>query len=200
MRRPTETRSEWRGEPVPLDVVERCKAGDQEAWARLVRATHREVYTLCLRILRDPDDAADATQDAYIKAWRGLKGFRGDAQFSTWLYRVATNAAISRHRGRKRRRAHEIEAHDDVLGQLPAARSAETEASSRIDAAAVEAALDRLPDHYRLAVALRDVYGQSIAEISDKLGITETAAKVRIHRGRRRLRDMLLPQEEGEEG
>ncbi|MGH2734242.1 MAG: RNA polymerase sigma factor, partial [Actinomycetota bacterium] len=95
---------EARRELVSHELVERCKGGDELAWSQLVEATHREVYSLCLRILRDPDDAAEATQDAYLKAWRAIGGFRGDAMFSTWLYRVAANAAISKQRSRKRRR------------------------------------------------------------------------------------------------
>src|SRR4051812_38855556 len=99
-----------RAEPqqlVEVEIVERARRGDNDAWEQLVGATHREVYSLCLRILRDPDDAAEATQDSYLKAFKGLKGFRGDAQFTTWLYRIAANAAISKHRGRKRRRTWE---------------------------------------------------------------------------------------------
>ena len=158
-----------------------------------MEATYRDVYTLCLRILGDPDDAAEATQDAYLKAWRGLKGFRGDAMFQTWLYRVASNAAISKHRSRKRRRAHEAGIEDEALSELPGAGSVEAAAGAKVEVAELEKALLRLPGHYREAVVLRDVYGLSIEEIAKQLKISNTAAKVRVHRGRKRLKDMMFP-------
>jgi RNA polymerase sigma-70 factor (ECF subfamily) len=183
---------------VSTELVERCRQGDERAWSDLVDATHREVYTLCLRILGDPDDAAEATQDAYLKAWRGLKGFRGDASFTTWLYRVAANAAISKHRGRKRRRAHETGAQDEVLTRIPATGSTETTAGARLEVQDVERGLAILPEHYRAAVVLRDVYGLSIEEIAKQLKISETAAKVRVHRGRKKLKELVFLEEEAE--
>lgn len=187
MERPNERRRE--AEAVPLEVIERCKGGDEVAWKELVEATYRDVYSLCLRILRDPDDAVEATQDAYLKAWRGLKGFRGDAQFSTWLYRVASNAAISKLRSRKRRR--DLEVGDEALEVLEAPGGTEERASVLLDVKRLEQALRVLPEHYRAAVVLRDVYGMSIQEVAERLGISETAAKVRVHRGRKKLKDMV---------
>ncbi len=193
MRRPTHHRSEPPRELVPADLVDRCKHGDEAAWKELVELTHREVYTLCLRILNDPSDAAEATQDAYLKAWRGLKGFRGDAMFTTWLYRVASNAAISKHRSRRRRRVYEVGAEDELLSAMPARESVEDAAEVRRDVHDLEAAIRDLPDHYRSAVVLRDVYGLSIEEIARQLSITQTAAKVRVHRGRKKLKEALYP-------
>jgi RNA polymerase sigma-70 factor (ECF subfamily) len=193
VRRPSADRSGSVRELVPPDLVDRCRSGDEVAWKELVELTHREVYTLCLRILNDPGDAAEATQDAYLKAWRGLKGFRGEAQFTTWLYRVASNAAISKHRSRKRRRVYEVGAEDELLSALPAPGSVEGTAEVRRDVQDVEDAIRMLPDHYRSAVVLRDVYGLSIEEISKELKITETAAKVRVHRARKKLKEALYP-------
>lgn len=193
MRRPRQDRGDSPRELVPLELVERCRAGDEGAWKELVELTHREVYTLCLRILNDPGDAAEATQDAYLKAWRGLRGFRGDAQLTTWLYRVASNAAISKHRSRRRRRAYEVGAEDELLSSMPAAGSVEGTAEVRRDVQEVEAAIRALPDLYRSAVVLRDVYGLSIEEIAKELKITETAAKVRVHRARKKLKETLHP-------
>jgi RNA polymerase sigma-70 factor (ECF subfamily) len=176
---------------VPFELIERCKRGDEAAWSELVEATHRDVYTLCLRILGNRDDAAEATQEAYIKVWRGLSGFRGDAQFSTWLYRVTSNTAISRHRSRKRRRSHEMESDDSSIEQIAGAGSVEDVAGARIELRAVESALAALPEVYRDAVVLRDVYGYSIEEIASQLKVTETAAKVRVHRGRKKLKELV---------
>lgn len=196
MRRPKESRGTTSRELVSPALVERCKGGDEQAWQELVEATHREVYTLCLRILRDPDDAAEATQDAYLKAWRGLRSFRGDAMFTTWLYRVASNTAISKHRSRARRRTHETGIADELLSQVASASSTEASATSRIDVATLERNLARLPEHYRTAVVLRDVYGLSIEEIAKQQKVSTTAAKVRVHRGRKKLKDMVYPGEE----
>ena len=195
MRRRTE-QSEGVGELVPADVVDRCKAGDEGAWKELVESTYREVYSLCMRILRDPDDAAEATQDAYLRAWRGLKGFRGDAMFTTWLYRVAANAAISKQRRRSRTWKHEAGAQDDDSMHIASPTTTEQMADARLELRDVEAALAQLPDHYRSAVVLRDVYGLSIAEIARQLGVSETAAKVRVHRGRKRLKEALYRKHE----
>jgi RNA polymerase sigma-70 factor (ECF subfamily) len=184
------------GELVSSDLVDRCRVGDEAAWRELVESTHREVYSLCLRILRDPDDAAEATQDAYLKAWRGLRGFRGDASFATWLYRVTANAAISKQRRRSRTRRHETRVEGDDAIHIPASTTTEQIAGARLELGAVEAALARLPDHYRSAVVLRDVYGLPIEEIARRLGVSETAAKVRVHRGRKRLKQAVYGETE----
>ena len=190
MRRPSGSPVGDHDDTVDPDLLERCKAGDEAAWRRLVELTQRDVYALCLRILRDPQDAADATQDTYVKVWRGLRSFRGDALFTTWLYRVAANAAISRQRSRKRRRERESGG-DDMLTQVPAAGSTETEVEGRLDLRVVEECVRSLPDHYRSVVVLRDVYGLSIGEIASQLKISETATKVRLHRARKKLKDMV---------
>jgi RNA polymerase sigma-70 factor (ECF subfamily) len=179
------------GELVPAHLIERCRVGDEDAWAKLVEATYREVYSLCFRILRNPDDAAEATQDAYIKAWRGLKSFRGDAQFTTWLYRVASNAAISRHRSRARRWEREMKADDEVLQQIPAGTSVEDVAGAKIELDVVDQALASLPEIYRSAIVLRDVYGLTLEDMAKELGISVVAAKVRLYRARKRLRDVV---------
>ena len=177
---------------VPPETLERCRNGDEGAWKELVEVTYRDVYTLCFRILGDPNDAAEATQDAYLKAWRGLKGFRGDSLFSTWLYRVATNTAISKHRGRKRRQSHEAWTDEDALARVPSSTSTETTAGARLDLEVVQKAMEELPEHYRTAIVLKDVYGLSIEEIAAQMKCSETAAKVRIHRARKKLKEIVF--------
>lgn len=191
MWRPNRNPSEPAGDVVSPDILDRCRNGDEGAWKELVEVTYRDVYSLCLRILGDPDDASEATQDAYLKAWRGLKSFRGDSLFSTWLYRVATNAALSKHRSRKRRRSHEAGAEDEALAQIPSAASTENAAGAKVELIALDQALSQLPEHYRSAVVLKDVYGLTIEEIAKELKCSETAAKVRIHRGRKRLKEIV---------
>lgn len=197
MWRPKRSSGEPPVDVVSADLIVRCRNGDESAWKELVEVTYRDVYTLCLRILKDPDDASEATQDAFLKAWRGLKGFRGDSMFTTWLYRVATNAALSKHRSRTRRRKHEAGAEDEVLAQMASSASTESSAGARIDLVALDKALGELPEHYRSAVLLKDVYGLSIEEIAKELKCSETAAKVRIHRARKRLKEIVYPEEAG---
>jgi RNA polymerase sigma-70 factor (ECF subfamily) len=200
VRRPKKSPAEPVVDLVPPEIVSRCLDGDEVAWGELVDLTYREVYTLCLRILGDPDDAAEATQDAYLKAWRGLKGFRGDSMFGTWMYRVATNAALSKHRSRKRRRTHETASEDESLTQVASIGSTEDAAGAKLDVARLEVAMQGLPEHLRTAVVLRDVYGFSMAEIAERTDCSETAAKVRVHRGRKRLREIMYPIDEGRHG
>jgi RNA polymerase sigma-70 factor, ECF subfamily len=182
---------------VPADIVLACQRGDERAWGELVSLTHREVYTLCLRILGDPDDAAEATQDAYLKAWRGLRGFRGDSMFGTWLYRVATNAALSKQRTKTRRRSRETGTSDEILTEQAGTDSTEGSAGARMELARVHEALALLPEHYRTAVVLRDVLGYSIEEAARQMKCSPTAAKVRVHRGRKKLKELVYP--EGDE-
>ncbi len=191
MWRPKKSPAEQDEGLVSPQLVDRCRSGDQAAWKELVDLTYRDVYSLCLRILGDPDDASEATQDAFLKAWRGLKGFRGDAMFTTWLYRVATNAAISKHRSRTRRTKHEARTDDEMLAQIPSAASTESAAGARLEVQEVEQALALLPESYRAALVLKDVYGLTIEEIAKQLDCSETNAKVRIHRARKKLKEIV---------
>jgi RNA polymerase sigma-70 factor, ECF subfamily len=200
VKRPSKSEKVASARPVSAELIERCRAGDERAWNDLVEATYRDVYALCLRILVDPEDARDTTQEAYLRVWRNLNGFRGEAQFSTWLYRVAANAAISKHRSRKRQRAHVSGFDEDAMAAVAAPGSVEETVEARVGAGDLEAALRLLPDHHRQAVVLRDVYGMSIPEIAGALKVSETAAKVRVHRARKRLRELVFPADPRAEG
>lgn len=151
----------------------------------MVRQTHRSVYGVALRITGNPEDAADVTQEVYVRVWRSLRGFRGDANLATWLHRVATNASLS-HLRRRGRMPEPIE--DQAVIERVAAVGDE---DARIDAGLVEEALGRLPDAYRVVVVLKDIYGMSCEEIGSKLGLTEGAVKVRLFRARRKLAEDL---------
>ena len=199
MKRQKATGDRVERELVSSDLIERCKDGDEQAWKELVEATHRDVYTLCLRILGNPADAQEATQDVFLKVWRNLSSFRGEAMFSTWLYRVASNTAISKHRKRKRQRVNESVVDDEVLAQIPSSGSVESAAGAKVEVERLEEALALLPEGLREAVVLRDVYGLNIAEIAAEQKISETAAKVRVHRGRKKLKEIMFPEKSGTE-
>lgn len=166
--------------------VERAIDGDAAAFAELVRRHRDEWYTLALRLLGDPESAADATQDATIRAWRSIGGFRGEAAFSTWTYRIVVNSAWSLRRRAKRHVATSIDHVDD-----PTHDPLEMHVDRLGLRDEISAALLGLSPANRAAVVLKDVYGWSHAEIAEGLGISVTAAKVRLHRGRTALRKRL---------
>jgi len=175
-----------------LELVAAAKAGDRRAFEELVRTTQAGVYTLAYRLTNDPEDARDVTQEAYLRAFRSLRRFRGDARFATWMYRITANCAAN-HLSRRARGRHEELTDDDVVAdERPEADpEAMAEAGSLRDR--VNAALSELPPALRSVVVLRDVYDLPHGAIAKELGISETAAKVRLHRARRKLRERMFP-------
>ena len=179
-------------------LVLAAREGDRQAFDELVRRTYVDTYTLALRLTADEEDARDVLQEAYLRAWKGLPRFRGDAQFSTWMYRITANTSYSLV---KRRRRHRTEALDAVLNE-PVELRADAHPESAAESAALldrlSLALDELPPKLRVLVVLKDVYGLSHEEIAQELGISVSAAKVRLHRGRKRLRDLLYDESRGD--
>jgi RNA polymerase sigma-70 factor, ECF subfamily len=179
------------------ELVEAARGGDQDAFEALVKATYTDTYTLAYRLTGDEEDARDVVQESYLRAYRGLKRFRGDAQFTTWLYRITANCA-STHLGRRTKHRHdeltdELAVADPNLNFDPQARADASNLRERLDDALAE-----LPPKLRAVVLLRDVYDLPHEAIAAELGISESAAKVRLHRARRKLRDSLFPSK-GEE-
>jgi RNA polymerase sigma-70 factor (ECF subfamily) len=176
----------------PLVVA--AKSGDRCALDELVRRTYADAYTLAFRLTGNEDDANDVVQDAYLRAQRGLARFRGDAQFTTWLYRITANSA-STLLLKRRRAATEPLAEDFAVPDLRCDRDPEWRAASQEERVAVAAALADLPCRLRQVIVLRDIYDQSHRVIAVQLGISEAAAKVRLHRARRRLKELLERQD-----
>lgn len=173
-------------------LVERAKSGDREAFDRLVRVTHSDAYALALRLTGSTEDARDVVQEAYLRAYRSVGRFRGEALFSTWLYRIVANCAAT-HVGRRQLHRHDhLGAHDDVVDTRP-----DYDPTLQGDLAALreklDAAIRDLPPRLRSVVVLRDMYDLPHEAIAKELGISVTAAKVRLHRARRRLREQVLP-------
>jgi RNA polymerase sigma-70 factor (ECF subfamily) len=173
-------------------LVDAARGGDQAAFAELVRRTHADTYTLARRLVSDDDDAREVVQEAYLRAFRSIRRFRGDAQFTTWLYRITANCA-STHLGRRRRLRHEPLDDDLTLVDVHPERDPALAADGSLLRLRVQAAIDELPSRLRAVVVLRDIYDLNHAEIADELGISESAAKVRLHRARRRLRATVFP-------
>lgn len=177
---------------VPPDLVRAAQSGDRDALEELIARSYRPAYALALRLLGDPDDAAEATQEAYARVVRSLKGFREPAAFPTWLFRIVSNVCMTTMRKRARREIP-VDLQSDPVGYADL-RSVDVEdlAIERVFRADVEASVRRLPDAYRSVVVLRDVYGMSGDEVAVILGISPGAVKVRLHRAHRRLRDELV--------
>ena len=185
---------------VPADqaqLVAAAKSGDRQAFDELVRATYTDVYTLAYRLTGDEEDARDVTQEAYLRAYKGLRRFRGDARFSTWMYRITANCASTALSKRSRNRHEQLDDEAFVADDRPEV-DPEAMADAELLRDRVDAALEELPERLRAVVVLRDVYDLPHQAIADELGISEAAAKVRLQRARRRLRQRLFPMQ-GEE-
>jgi RNA polymerase sigma-70 factor, ECF subfamily len=186
------TTNELPREPSELDrLVVAARDGDRSAFDELVRRTYVDTYTLAMRLTAHEEDARDVVQETYLRAWKGLKGFRGDAQFTTWLYRITANTAYTSVKRRRRHRSDALDAmiEDPVETRIDAQPEESAEQSALL--ARISGSLEQLPPKLRVLVVLKDVYGLSHEEIAEELGISVAAAKVRLHRGRKRLRDLL---------
>jgi RNA polymerase sigma-70 factor (ECF subfamily) len=180
---------------MPQDVaplVTAARDGDRDAFDDLVRATYAETYTLALRLTGNEEDARDVVQEAYIRAFKGLSRFRGDAQFSTWMYRITANCANT-HLVRRTKHRHDVLDDDDPVVDERPASDPQLQADGTALRQRLTTALAALPPKLRQVVVLRDVYDLPHEAIAAELGISETAAKVRLHRARRKLREDLFP-------
>ena len=176
-------------------VVRACQRGEAGALDTLVRETYADVYALAYRLVRDRDDAADVTQEVYVRVLRSVMGFRGDAAFGTWLHRVTVNTALTalRRRSRSMRVGSEPFAMpgDESVAVIEPGAGPEERAERAETLARAEAAVAALPESARTVVVLRDIEGLSTAEVAAMTGLTESAVKVRLFRARQRLRDAL---------
>lgn len=164
-----------------------------DAFNAIVKRTSVEVHGLARRLTANEDDACDVVQEAYLRAFRSIGRFRGEASVTTWLYRIVANCSASHHRASKRRRETALEA--PIAEAVASAESLEAGSDDLIfqvdERARLIDALDRLSPALRAPVVLHDVYGFGHADISASLGISKSAAKVRLHRARRQLQAML---------
>jgi RNA polymerase sigma-70 factor, ECF subfamily len=175
-------------------LVARWQSGDASAFELLVRRHERRVYRLLLRMLGNREDAEDAAQEAFLSLHRHGHRFRREARFSTFVYRVAANAALNRRRslGRSRARERELALRQAAGSHLPPApRDPEGATTGAEVQVRVQHALMELPPDLRAAVVLYDIEGQSYRDIAEALGIPEGTVKSRIHRARSALRDLL---------
>ena len=170
-----------------------AQKGDQDAFAQLVRRYEKRVYALTSRMCRNPSDAEEAAQEAFLSAWQGLAFFRGDSSFSTWLYRLASNACVDLLRREGRHQSSVSLDDEDAAIDLPDhSLSPHDEAERSELRRQIEEGLAALPPDYRQVLILRELHQQTYDEISAILALDIGTVKSRINRGRKRLRKILL--------
>jgi len=184
-------------------LISLCKRGDLSAYDRLMQRYEKRVYALCFRMAGNQDDAADLAQEAFLKAFRALPSFNGQAQFSTWLYRIVTNTCLDERRRQARR--PQLFSLDKPLntedGQLALTLPAEASdplatALSQETEIEIRTLLSMLPAEQRIVLVLRDMEGYSYDEIARMLNLNGGTVKSRLNRARRKLRELYLEKEE----
>ncbi|HWI65621.1 MAG TPA: sigma-70 family RNA polymerase sigma factor [Symbiobacteriaceae bacterium] len=175
-------------------LVRRAQNGDQAALSELITRYERKTYNLAFRLMGNHADASDAAQEALVRVYTRLHNFRGDSAFSTWLFRVATNTCLDELRRRGRLRYASLDTplttDDGALPRQPLDEGdSPTERAERREIqAAVQRAINRLPDEYRVVVVMRDLHDYSYHEIAALLGTSLGTIKSRLHRARQALR------------
>lgn len=178
------------------ELIRRAAGGDSGAFETLLRSCQKRVYNLALRMTGNPDDAQDITQETFLRVWRGLSGYRFDASFTTWLYRLTGNVCIDFLR--RRRRENTVSLYRDggeneewELSLPDPASCTETQVMTRLTRSQVAEALGRLEPEYRQALTMRVINGLSYAEIAAVLEVPEGTVKSRIARAREKMRRLL---------
>jgi len=182
-------------------LLARLRDGDDAAYEELVRSYGARMLAVARRFLRNEDDAQDAVQEAFLSAFKAIGRFEGKSRISTWLHRITVNAALMKIRKRKRKPETSIE---DLLPQYledghlanPAVqwpRTAEDDLARSETHDIVRAAIGKLPETYRTVLLLRDIEDRDTAETAEALGVTPNAVKIRLHRARQALRELIDP-------
>jgi len=178
-------------------LIQKAARGNQAAFEALIQDCAGQVYGLALKMMKNREDAEDAAQEAFLKAWRSLSGFKGESRFSSWLYRLTYNTCLDQLRRRQRTQVislteqeedEQTQAERDLADEGP---GPEEQAISRERAAVVRREMDRLSDKLREPLLLRELGGRSYEEIAQALGISVGTVKSRISRARQALADAL---------
>jgi len=178
-------------------LIRRVLAGDSDAFEPLVLENQTRVYHLALRLLGNEADAADAAQDAFLRAYTSLESFRGDSRFSVWLYRLTNNICIDVLRRRKRQDTVPLQIQDEEGEETQREIPDETWSPERLaeraaDREAVRAGIETLSDELRQILLLREVGGMSYEELAKTLSLEAGTVKSRLNRARKKLCEALL--------
>ena len=191
----------WGGDSLTREqeaqIVQRVLQGDVNAFEKLVLEYEKSVYAITQRMTGNAEDAADMTQETFIKAYNSLSSFRGDSTFSVWLYRIATNVCLDFLRSRSRKPTVSLSVEDDDGEEVELDIADESQSPERLlerglTRDAVRRGLDALSPEYRQILLLREIQGLSYEEIADVLTLEVGTVKSRIFRARKRLCAFLL--------
>ena len=171
------------------ELAQRAAGGDMQAFEELFRQHRRLVYGLTLRMTQDVAEAEDVTQEVFVLLFRKIGGFRGEANFTTWLHRLTVNQVLMRFRKNKSRREEALE--DEDLQPHESARPPSPKAAQLIDRITLESAIAKLPPGYRAAFILHDVEGYEHEEVARILGCAVGTSKSQLHKARTKLRKLL---------
>ena len=175
-------------------ILARARRGELDAFEELVRRYEKRVYVIALRSSGNPEDAADITQEVFLRAWRSIENFRGDSGFSTWLFRITMNICVdhARHRQAQPQTTTLTTEDDEERPIHDTAPTPEEQLDNRELGRELAAALAEISEEHRRIVLLRDVSGMSYSEIAEILEISEGTVKSRLARARIALRRILL--------
>ena len=176
-------------------LVKKAQRGDMDAFEELIKKYEGRVFSISSRMLAFSEDSKDAAQETFLKAYRSIKGFRGDSKFSTWLYRIANNVCLDFLRRKDRRELsldYEASYGDGEMQtiDIPSEIDVESVVEQSEFRTLVQKAINNLPDQHRTMIVMRDVQELSYAEISALLGLPEGTVKSRINRARKNLREV----------
>ncbi len=176
-------------------LVQASQRGDQDAFAFLMQRHQRRVFNMVLRMLQDYEEANEITQEAFLAAWRGLPSFRGEALFSTWLYRIAYNCCLRQLERRKQERTLQVVMQAEyLLERVNEEKLAEDLIELRDWQAMVREQLEKLPTRYRLVLILRHLQEMTYEEMAEVLTIPVGTIKTHLFRARNLLKERLLAQ------
>ena len=187
-------------DPSEANLLVRLRDGEADAYEQLIREQGQQMLRVARRLMRDESDARDVVQDAFLSAFRGMDRFQGHARLGTWLHRIVVNACLMRLRQRSRTEV----SIDEFLPQFeedghrrnvrPAwYQPAEFTLQSQENRRLVRESIDRLPETYRTVLLMRDIEELNTDEVASLLGVTHNAVKIRLHRARQALREILDP-------
>ena len=191
---------------LPADIEDRewvqlFQSGKEAGFNRLVLEHKDRIYSLCVRLLQNRDDAEDCAQETFVKVYHGLKDFRMESMFSSWLYRIAVNTCKNKQMSKPYREAKqnqnldaadgEGESKAEMSASLMSSVSPEQVLENKTKGAAIEAAIARLPENQRVLIVLRDIEGRSYEEVAETVGLNLGTVKSRINRGRLQLQEWL---------
>src|SRR5256714_2431299 len=173
-------------------LVSACQVGDQDAFALLVQRHQRFVFNLVFRMLGHYEEADEVTQETFLAAWQGLPGFRGEARFSTWLYRIAYNCALKQLEQRKRDRAIQLEVQaEQIVFSTSREQRIDAELEARARQALVHEHLANLPAKYRIVLVLRHLQDMTYEEMAEILTMPIGTIKTHLFRARNLLKERI---------